>query len=376
MTAAPGPNDHQALLLQAALGDDERAVAALGAWDAAVDLDAIDHESFCLLPLLYVNLVDRQLAGSWRHFARVAGIYRQNWYRNQLLLATLREAIDAFSAAGIPTMMLKGAPLALAYYPRPACRQMADVDLLVPCDRAAEAWTVALASGLQPRFPAEFWPPRISASKPFMHRRGWDVDLHVHVMHECLAREADDDLWRAAVPIAIDGSPTATLRAEDHLLHALVHARQAPVPPLRWITDAVMILRRTGAAFDWALFYERAAARELTLHVGLGLRYLSNRFGVDVPAAILARFEQTPPALAERVAAFSRRSSGLTARAASGASDLLRLRSHDAAFRGPLGPVRYLRWAMDLSSSWAVPGRVGRGLMRRARTHFRPVRAQ
>jgi hypothetical protein len=148
------------------------------------------------------------------------------------------------------------------------------------------------------------------------------------------------------------------------------------VPPLRWIADAVMILRRSGAAFDWALFYERAAARDLTLHVGQGLRYLGHRFGVGVPEAVVARFEQTPPALAERAAAFARRSRGLTARAASVASDVLRLRSHDADFRGPLGPVRYMRWAMDLPSAWEVPGRVGRGLIKRARTHFRPARAQ
>jgi len=354
------------LLLRAALAQDDRASEYLRAWDASNEFDAIDHAAFCLLPMLYATLVERRLGTGWRHLGRAGGVFRQNWYRNQLFLASLKECIDAFSAAGIPTMILKGAALALAYYPRPACRAMGDVDILVPAARAVEAAAVATAAGLAPRFPG-FWPPRISASKPFRHRKGWDVDLHVHVLHECLAPDADEAFWKAAVPVDVLGSPSLMLAPEDLLLHVIVHAGRSPLgADPRWIPDAVMILR--GApAFSWPLFYERAAERRLTLQVGLALRFLRDRFALAVPDDVLTRFDRTPSWFPERAAAFGRRTSGWTAVVAMGTSDLLRLRRHDADFRGPLGPVRYLRWTYGLESSWDVPRKFARGVMRRTR---------
>ena len=52
----PRPGPREALLLRAALFEDERGRSAWRAWRAEADLDNIDQASFRLLPLVYRNL--------------------------------------------------------------------------------------------------------------------------------------------------------------------------------------------------------------------------------------------------------------------------------------------------------------------------------
>ena len=89
--STPLPSAAQRLLLEAALGDGEAAVAAAREWSLLVDLDRIDFGSFRLLPLLVRNLerLDIELPSS----DRLRGIYRRCWYRNQVLLRGAKAAL-------------------------------------------------------------------------------------------------------------------------------------------------------------------------------------------------------------------------------------------------------------------------------------------
>ena len=118
------------MLLQAALLDGDRASTASRAWCARIDLDLLDAGSLRLLPLLYRAMTAR--GESWTHLGRLRGVYRQTWYRNNLLIGRLARLIDALERAGIPTLVLKGVPLALCYYRDTALRPMGDADLLNP----------------------------------------------------------------------------------------------------------------------------------------------------------------------------------------------------------------------------------------------------
>jgi hypothetical protein len=51
----------------------------------------------------------------------------------------LERCLRAFDAAGIPSLVLKGAALALSHYPEPALRPMGDIDVLVAPAQWAEA---------------------------------------------------------------------------------------------------------------------------------------------------------------------------------------------------------------------------------------------
>ena len=112
------PAPSQELLLDACLADEDAALAAWRRWCATTDLDAIDEESFRHLPLAWYRL--QRSAPRDRTYDIAKGIYRQAWYRNQLLLRTAGGVLDAFADESIEAMPLKGTSLAARCYPTPA----------------------------------------------------------------------------------------------------------------------------------------------------------------------------------------------------------------------------------------------------------------
>src|ERR1700676_5146884 len=123
------PTDDQALLLQACFALPERALVAWQAWRTRFEVDHVDAASRRLLPLLAASL--RKAGVETTALAPDAEAQRQGWIRYQALAGKSARAIEALAAAGVPTMMLKGATLAASHYDDPALRPMGDVDMLV-----------------------------------------------------------------------------------------------------------------------------------------------------------------------------------------------------------------------------------------------------
>lgn len=94
--------------------------------------------------------------------------------------------------------------------------------------------------------------------------------------------------WSASVPFAIAGASTLTLSATDHLLHTLAHgARANKVSPIRWVADAIWLLRGE-APIAWDRFVAQAAALRLSLVAARTLAYLRDTHGAAVPPEALA----------------------------------------------------------------------------------------
>lgn len=80
---------------------------------------------------------------------------RQTWqgismvsdFRSQYMEDRLRQTLGVLAARGIDVVVLKGAALALSVYGGFAEREMGDIDLLVPADRASEAFDVVRGAG-------------------------------------------------------------------------------------------------------------------------------------------------------------------------------------------------------------------------------------
>src|SRR5262249_54557182 len=160
----------QELLLRAALLDGPEAEGAFEAWQARVDLAQIDAGSFRLLPLLYANLTRLGIRSPLS--ARLRGIHRQAWYRNQVLFRRGAETLRALEGAGIPTLLLKGIPLALLHYRDEAVRPMADADVLVPTQAVTGALAVLRRAGWHPGRTLALWPPKHCASCMFRDEAG------------------------------------------------------------------------------------------------------------------------------------------------------------------------------------------------------------
>ena len=135
------PSPTQELLLDAALARGDRALAAWRAWAAEGRLDRTDRVSRRLLPFVYGNLsaqgLDDPLLGRLREF------YLATWKRAQDLLRALERALRVLNAAGIETLLLKGAALAPFYYDDEGVRWLGDLDVLVPTLNALRSGAVA-----------------------------------------------------------------------------------------------------------------------------------------------------------------------------------------------------------------------------------------
>jgi hypothetical protein len=285
------PTAAQELLLQACLGPETDALAAWQRWCATTDLDRIDEESFRHLPLAWYRL-QRQAAHD-RTYEIAKGVYRQSWYRNQLLLRTVGTILDALTSAGIDALLLKGTSLASRYYPTPATRPMVDIDLLVPHAAAERACAVLVADGWRPvkQIP-------ISHLVAYAHavsfvRDQTNLDLHWNALWPQRTADADRPFWEQASRIEHQGRAAWALAPSDELFHTCMHGARrsqnayswAPLSLVRWITDAVMITRRH--AIDWTRIDALAARYHARLQMRDAFRCLRD-FGVAVPDALLA----------------------------------------------------------------------------------------
>ncbi|MFN7983229.1 MAG: nucleotidyltransferase family protein [Vicinamibacterales bacterium] len=364
------PNESQQFLLKAALLDGDEALAASRAWQARIDLDVVDEGSRRLLPLMYRAMQAR--GENWSELGRLRGIYRQTWYRNNLLIGRLGSLVATLEAAGVPTMVLKGVPLALAYYGNTALRPMSDADLLVPADAAGHVLATVVDAGWRPRDERLPWPPRFTASRSFAGPLGLDLDLHCHVLHESRGADADDTFWTAALPIEVGGVRTRMLHPSDQLLHIVAHGfRRSTVPPVRWLADATVLIRESGATLDWARYVEQARVRRLSRLSGRALRYLKGLLHVPIPDSALTALEHGTHGVVERVECWGREDAGLTRLLAEKWTEYHRAIGLEADWNGPLGFARFVRDQLGLSHTWQIPAAVTTRLAQRHR-HEQP----
>ena len=293
------PDSRQELLLRAALLRGEDALGAWRQWRRHADINEIDAGSFRLLPLLYANLRDASCEDDLMGLLK--GVYRNAWYKNQLLFHRAAEVLSSLRQAGVETIVLKGIALTRLYYRNMGLRYMDDVDLLVRPRRAIEAMNVLRATGWRAanRSPEALLGYEHAAD--FGDGAGRKVDLHWRVMWEGRPSADEGDLWEASVPLNVGGVETRALCAADQLLHVCVHgANWNPVPPLRWVADATMIMRGS-APVDWPRLVEQARKRQLTLLAGETLDYLRRLLDAPVPEGTITALKEVPVSRRERL---------------------------------------------------------------------------
>jgi putative nucleotidyltransferase-like protein len=296
------PTPAQELLLRAAVVPGAGALAAWDAWKLDHDLveSELDHGSFRLMALVYRNLLAQ--GAEEPLMPRLKGIYRYWWCSNQRLFYRAASVIRGLGQAGIPSLVLKGAAVSVAHYQDTGVRPMGDVDLLVPADRAADAVACLELRGWRPARPRVADLIRYQHSVQMVHENGETLDLHWHVLAECVGRNADQGFWRRAVPIRILDAPTLALGPGDALLHAVVHGmRWNAEPTIRWVADAMAILHASGRGIDWDGVVREAVRRRVVLRLRIGLEYLRHRMGAPIPEHALERLRAERPALLERM---------------------------------------------------------------------------
>lgn len=346
------PTEEQRLVLHAALDERGDALAAWGRWRHAVDFDAVDHGSTRLLPLVYRNLgadaFDAEVAG------RLKGLYRRSWSHNQLIFKRAAEAIEVLGAAGIETMVTKGASLAILSYGDVGVRPMDDVDVLVPISRTEDAIAALSTAGWSPDHDDPLARTQVHHSLGFAGPDSGNLDLHWFSLWQ---PASDAALWRASVPLELGGTETRAPAAADQLLLACVHGTPwSPLPPFRWIADAATVIRSAGEELDWSHLVAEAERRRLTVAALAALDYLRREFALAIPAAALTQLRSLPTSRHERAAFRAACRPDSPQRTLRMAWDRYRrLRDLDTGAPRPGGFIQFARRFWGLESVWQLP---------------------
>jgi hypothetical protein len=291
------PDRRQDLLLRAGLLAGPAAADAWARLGPGLDLDRLDRGSERLLPLVWWNL--RRQGIEDPRLARLEDRYRTTRARNEGQIRELVQLLDAFRTAGIPTLVLKGAALLGSAYDDLGLRPMSDIDLLVPLERVGSASRTLEALGWRAEAPATPAMTRMVHALQFTQPSRVPVDLHWHIFEECCRPGDDDDAWAASVPLAFEGQPSRILAPEDQLIHACLHGEKwVVVPGIRWIADAIVVIRKGGVR--WDRLVEQAARRRFVLRLRAQLDYLRSAFEAPVPPEAMAMLAAAPVSRLER----------------------------------------------------------------------------
>lgn len=275
------------LLLKTALWKGPAAREAGLRWLESAKIETVSPAIYRVLPLAYDSL--RREGVEHAFMPLMKGIKRRTWYLNRLLFRGVDPVVTALQQAGIEVMILKGAPLATAYYRNFALRSMDDIDLLVRFENARAAadllvdvgWTSSLSlTGLGRHL-------RYDNERHFSKQEKEKIDLHWHLLPFCVGPHADDSFWEGSREMQFESNVVRALNPADQLLHTCAHGAEWGRPAtVEWIADAMVILRE-ALDLDWDRLLRQARVRELTMCVREALRYLHNTFEAPVPREVL-----------------------------------------------------------------------------------------
>jgi len=309
--AAPcWPTTQQETLLHLALDPPGREIELAEAWFAAVSYRLLDPGSRRLLPLAY-----RRLRAAGFDDNRLDVLHRpQIDLRVDGLRAlhALTEAVATLGTAGIDSLVLDAAALALCHVVAAGDRPFDRIEVAVPVGRLAAASDAMYRAGWDAAPWGRAEPPDRGPAGPAMTglvRNGIalrlrDAGLAGMSGHAGLAGMAagalDAELWAGAVAVEVGGRSARVLAPGDQLLRTLVTSlRWDGEDDIAWVADAHLLITSAGAQLDWERLADLSGRHGLGAPLVAGIDYLERTFPGLVPAEALAAVAQVPVTAAE-----------------------------------------------------------------------------
>lgn len=226
-------------------------------WDGL----APQAERHGLGPLLYTHLQAAHVAMPDPVKRELQGLYLRHRRANQVKAQVLAEILTAYRAAGIDSLVLKGAALAHLVYPEPGLRPMRDVDILIRKSQAGQAQAILAELGFEAAL-----PPR-QAALPAKHlpaatRQVEGLLVSVEIHHNLFAQGTTATelaaLLPASIPFSVAGVTAFTLGYEAMLWHLYQHMKIIfGDVRLIWVADLVSFAEHFSAAIDWPHLQQR-----------------------------------------------------------------------------------------------------------------------
>ncbi|MFC1575594.1 nucleotidyltransferase family protein [Gemmatimonadota bacterium] len=279
------PSASQEDLLDAALLEGDAAGAAWDRWISEVDLDTADTGSVFILPAVYKNLIQAGYPDG--ELAKIKGVYRFSWGRNQLTCNRVAKIVSLLEHAGVECLVLKGTALLMTTYEDVGLRMMSDFDLLIREGQLDQAASVLGSNGWSCSRPPkrfEFALREIEFNRPDHP----PLDLHFNDFPAGCKPASVGGLWNRTERVEWMAMGLSVPDATDLLLHCCIEGRKLdPQGGCRWIIDLHEIIRRRGADLDWEALPQRVSEMGLVLPVRDAMNYVKRRFEIPIPESVM-----------------------------------------------------------------------------------------
>jgi hypothetical protein len=237
-------------------------------------------------PLLYRHLRAAGVEIPESVQRQLQAVYIRHRRGNDVRLRALLEILDAFGAAGIESLVLKGPALMFLVYESAALRPISDLDILVPASAASRAQHLLRELG----FHVPAGDRTLRHHLPAATKSVDGVGIQVEVHRDALARDHAASITLAAareplLQFELHGRAVSALGMHEMLWHVCEHLVGSLPRPLRliWIADAIGFAERFEDRLDW-----QRIAREFPLVLNVlafvdGLTPLSETLRRKVP---------------------------------------------------------------------------------------------
>jgi hypothetical protein len=282
-------------LLGAAIFPDGRAELSWKRWIEEIDFNELDPASYQLLPLVVRNEALRSLIHP--SFEKAKGIYRRTWVENRLRWMNLLPVLSGLQREGVSQIViLKGMAMILAIYRDFGARVLGDLDILIPRNQLPQADSYLRRQG---------WQANVSRLNLLeaAHLNRWHalnftlgtelhLDLHWSFIQEhCGA--IDEKIFQSAQSLVCEGVSLCIPFETDLFFQACIHGlKKSPVPLIRWMVDAMTLLRRGN--IDWERVFTLARMARVSFPLSQGLQFLEREFEAPIPQAVLLELIRSP----------------------------------------------------------------------------------
>lgn len=220
---------------------------------------------------------------------RLAAGRRQATSHHLLVRDVLARVGSVLDGASIPWLVFKGPVLSSSVYCDPGMRLYADLDLLVPPDRFADAVDAMEAAGFEN--PVTLWSPQVyfGAGAIAFDVGRINVDLHWHVMFKYQDRRwfhiDPEQMFARRRTVDVGGRPCATFDEVDTVFHLALHAEREGCHRLVWLKDIELAIATCRPDLDELVRRSRAAG--CAPAVGIALARSKWTLGAAVPDDIV-----------------------------------------------------------------------------------------
>ena len=287
------------MLLKAALLKDASAISGWQSWKKHVEFENVGEADKRLFPLVYHNLQTLQYTDEFTEALRIS--HRRSFRDVTLLLQKAAALTSRLKENGIRTILLKGAALSIHYYPSIALRPMSDIDIMIRPEHFSKAVKILTEQNWYTHENNLGLIFEIIHSCQFLNSENTELDLHWRLMRDCWNADKNEVFWESAIPLNYKLLVGETLCATDQLFHVCCHgARYNSIAPIRWVADALMILR-SPFVIEWQRLYTLSKIYRFSFLLLHALSYLKETYGAAIPDSFLQQLERVPQTRLEKM---------------------------------------------------------------------------